>query len=1129
MKKYIYYFSFIILSIGIIVFIDYKKGVSKVQGYSGIPFSEEDVSAADKEQYCNGQSYAMYLLLDTEYDDINYVAFDYTLTNATDVSIVPYGGFTTFTPNNTMFGMASNRNISSGEKIAVLCYNAVSDIDLVFTPSNAIISHVQVNTLKGSLVALNTPTSTTDISSVEYNTIYYYKIVLESNSVISTDNTTLSITVPTEVVIKDADGGTVDGKTISWNVGSINPSAKKEYVIKVQVDPDDYNNYNATTIEADMHYKVGSESTVNKHHNVMIIYPNLVLSITPGVVNIKRGETYTYHVTVDNTGFPAYNVNVSSGTLDSRIKVVGTNATSYSKSYDTIGSEDKSFDITVQVDPDAALGSLSQTFTVTSDNYKNVQQTVTVNIIDASMGITSSVDKETARIGDTVTWSATVNNAGTASSNSYQIVSTLPDSLEVVSATGATIEGNTVTWSASSLSSGGSVTKSVVARVKNTVSDGDEISNTFTLKESGLSDKTATKSIIVSESALTVTNTTPSDVYRPGDEYTYTVSVKNNGSNVSKSVTLEDTIDSRLELVNSSSATINGQKLTWSLGTIAANETKTTNVTVRVKDVATNTNITNSATAKESGKADITTNKNITIKKAHLILSGKIYNTDISKELSTISLGEEFINQITLMNDGDASGSNIALVTEIDSHLDIVDSDGGTVTGNKIAWNVSEVSTTGGVVKKVRLRLKDGTENGTSITNTAVATGNYLSATFATGTVVADGDISAIQYVDKNYVKVKDNLSYTIRIGNRSDSAISNITIEDTIPEEFNLVTINADSNVVTTTNITGGKSFVISSIPANETIDIVLNGTIKENVTVSSIITNRIKVMYDDTTFNNIKTVSVVDSKLDANIVVSSPTVLNNEEFMWTITVKNTGTGTADNLKITDYVPNGVTIVSCDNCQNNSSNLVWQISSLGTNETKSFVIKAKASNQEAGTKLTNRMVVEEPGKDNIEKSVDVEIVKYKITIDQRASVSKAKIGDTFKITIVVKNVGSTSVSNVDVLDGIDPALEVIKTDATVGNNKLDWIVNLTLGQEKTFEFTVRVKKGAATKEAINTVSIIVDNEEITKDIMKITLDVDTINPNTGSIISYITIGLSIVFAIVLFYLTNKKRRFFKI
>ena len=94
---------------------------------------------------------------------------------------------------------------------------------------------VNTNDVDITKTALDTQESSTPIQKVEGNKTFYYKILLENNSPIPTDNLVVTDRIPDEFEILNAYTGNVSGQNITWNIDSMDVGETIELFVQVRV------------------------------------------------------------------------------------------------------------------------------------------------------------------------------------------------------------------------------------------------------------------------------------------------------------------------------------------------------------------------------------------------------------------------------------------------------------------------------------------------------------------------------------------------------------------------------------------------------------------------------------------------------------------------------------------------------------------------------------------------------------------------------------------------------------------------------------------------------------------------------------------------------------------------------
>ena len=993
---------------------------------------------------------------------------------------------------------------------------------------------VNTNDVDITKTALDTQESSTPIQKVEDNEIFYYKILLENNSPIPTDNLVVTDRIPDEFEILNAYTGNVSGQNITWNIDSMDVGETIELFVQVRVKEDydrtDFTITNTATVTINGEEK-SDDATVE------ILQPDLTITKEASVNVIKPGEEFSYTITVTNKGEGTAKNVVVTDNISNYFTIVNSsvsNSGSGNNARFVIGDLDYNdsvfITITVRVNDNAPLDAIDNIAIASADNNDPVEDNDTVIINDANLTITKTATKNELRPGEEFTYNIVITNEGDASSNPLTVRDTIDSRLEIISAPGADVNGQQVSWTLSSLGASRSQKYTVTVRVKDSVVAGTNIPNVAILEEEGEEDKQDDEDIIIVDSKVIINKTASKNEIKPAEEFEYYIDITNNGDAASRDLTITDVIDSRLEIVRASGASVNGQTITWHVSSLGISESKRFTVVVRVKkEIADNTVINNVVTLSEPGKPDQTDDEDVTVKKPILNITKVAYNAEGEK---TVAPGEEFYYQITVTNTGSIASSLITIYDDINSLLTIVDSDGGTVNGNRITWTIDSLPASGNITYTVRVRLSTSATSGTSIPNTAVLTHEDETLEDDDTVEVVDSDVYLLKRASQEVVHAGEEFYYTITIGNNGTTTAEDLILTDSIPEKLELLRVEY-TNDNTSHNISGNNLTVnISELAVNETINLTVCVKVRDNVVMDEVILNKSVLKYNDKTKTSEDDVIVIDSNLTVDKVSSKDKVLNTEHFFYTITVSNTGTYQAENVQVIDNYDENLTIVKCDNCIVSNNTLTWDVGTIAAGESVTFMVEAYIENQDSGYIINNKVVVKEPGKPDITDEVDIEVVDYNITISKEVSASEVFVGQEFKYYFHVKNESAIAVQNIKVSDVIDERLIIIDSgNALMNGNTIEWEFSLLANEEKVIEITVLAKEGTLAGEEIPNTAILTVNDEDTPSnevIVKIVEEVVE-NPKTGSKLNIFlfTIGLGAVIGITIY--TKKHKTIYKI
>ncbi|MET0913586.1 MAG: DUF11 domain-containing protein, partial [Acidimicrobiales bacterium] len=214
------------------------------------------------------------------------------------------------------------------------------------------------------------------------------------------------------------------------------------------------------------------------------------------------------------------------------------------------------------------------------------------------LGVDKSVDATVAGPGDQLTYTVRVTNHGPSDATAIDSVSdTLPDGLTFVSADGSgTLQPDgTVRWPAFDLAAGAHRDLQVVAEADDdvqavTTDDGD-LDNTASVQHPGDTNPANdhdTAEVPVALPDLVVDKDDGLLEVEPGEEVTYTVTVRNDGEGGAIGVRVTDTLPAELEFVEASDgAAYHGPaSVVWPAIDLAPGEERSMTVTARVADDA---------------------------------------------------------------------------------------------------------------------------------------------------------------------------------------------------------------------------------------------------------------------------------------------------------------------------------------------------------------------------------------------------------------------------------------------------------------------------------------------------------------------------------------------------------------
>jgi uncharacterized repeat protein (TIGR01451 family) len=244
--------------------------------------------------------------------------------------------------------------------------------------------------------------------------------------------------------------------------------------------------------------------------------------------------------------------------------------------------------------PLAGAGVVSQAITLaggteTSDSG-NTNRTLDFGFFGFDLVLDKSVQQHTIAPTENLTYTVKIDNVGPSAAALTTFTDTLPSHVTFVSgtiSTGATLNhaAGVLTADLGTIQPGQSITVTIVAKVNNNAEG--TLVNTATVaapKEVNLSNNTDSVSNPVTPRIdLQITKIDSQDPVEPGSQFTYTLTIKNNGPSNATGVVVTDTLPTTgvtYVSASQSPSSISGRDLEFEIGNLAAGATKTITITV---------------------------------------------------------------------------------------------------------------------------------------------------------------------------------------------------------------------------------------------------------------------------------------------------------------------------------------------------------------------------------------------------------------------------------------------------------------------------------------------------------------------------------------------------------------------
>ena len=681
------------------------------------------------------------------------------------------------------------------------------------------------------------------------------------------------------------------------------------------------------------------------------------LSLTDVVDNATPnvGQSINFTITVANAGpsvatgvavgalLPAglefVGVNPSQGTYDSgsgawTIGSVAVAANATLKITAKVTNADaKSFTAQVtaadQPDPNSTPGNS----VATEDDQATVQ--VTPQIADLSLTVTANPTNP--NVGQSVTFTIKVSNAGPSAATGVVVKDVLPTGMTFVSSTvsaGAFV-ASSGTWTVGSVAKAASATLQLVAKVDkigaktNTaeVVAADQFDPNSTPGNNNATENDQASVTVTPQVAdLALTKTVDKPNPNVGDNVTFTIIVSNAGPDGATGVVVHDLLPNVFTFVSStvSQGTYDPVSGDWAAGAVANGASGTLTLVGRATQPGAQSN---AAQISAADQFDPNTDNNqgsanLDAKSADLSLKMIVDNP-------TANVGDTVNFTITLNNAGPYGTTGVAVQDQLPAGLTFVsaipsqgtyDSASGRWTAGALSVGtdlllklVAKVATAGAKTNAAEVVASDVFDPNSVPANNNPKENDYASA--AVTPKIAN--LSLTNKVDNQSPNVNDNVTFTVTVSNAGPDAATGVVVTAPLPDGLTFVSATASRGSYDST----AGTWAINTIDKASNVTLALVATVAAPGTKTLIAEITASDVFDpNSTPNNHKAgeddiagVSLTPQLVDLALTAAAAPdpVYTGRQLTYTLTVTNAGPSDATELTVNDTLPEHVTFVS--------------------------------------------------------------------------------------------------------------------------------------------------------------------------------------------------------------------------
>lgn len=650
----------------------------------------------------------------------------------------------------------------------------------------------------------------------------------------------------------------------------------------------------------------------------------------------------------------------------------------------------------------------------------------------ADIQVTNSIAAGPHYNGVNTTLTIQAKNNGPSNATGLSLNGQLPAGFTYVSHTLSTgVMSADGTWTIGNLAANATATVTIVVK-PNTTGSISMTASKATLNENdpNLTNDQATVTINALPAAdIAVTNTISAGPYQVNSDVTYTVTAFNRGPNAATGVVITGKLPAGLTFKSASptSGTYNNLTGEWTIGGLAVGASST--LTLVATPITTNT-LTTRAYVSAAGVHDAIVSNNSA---SNSIKPGAQPVADINI-LNTAAAGPYYNKvqttfTVTAENIGPDAASDVVVSYTLPAGLTLVNAVPEVGSYADGIWNIGSIAA--GTTTTLTL-VVEPTVIG-NLTTTATKTGQSVNeidnvpandTDSVTITVLENADVQVKLQVTQGPHYVGDYPVFKAIVTNNGPNTANNLVIFDGRPGAFDISTLIVSPSSGTYDRLSG--NWTIPSLASGASAEITLTGKLIRSGAITLSVSKTSQTEHDAVGGNNAEFATIIVSPsadMSVTNVASKKTVLNGEEFTFTVTAANAGPSPETGVQITDLLPANVTLVKAvaSGGSYNAATGIWSIDNIGVNGSETLVLTVKPTQTGTITSTATKTTANEYDKNSANNS-STETVTVTASADVAATFSVSE-GPYYRgvteitFTGTVKNNGPDAATNVVYFD----------------------------------------------------------------------------------------------------------------
>ncbi|BDY13504.1 LamG-like jellyroll fold domain-containing protein [Hydrogenimonas cancrithermarum] len=674
---------------------------------------------------------------------------------------------------------------------------------------------------------------------------------------------------------------------------------------------------------------------------------------------------------------------------------------------------------------------------------------------EPDLEISISAAQNPVLVKSDIEYSIVVKNNGTVGAIDSTVTTTIPSTINYSFGGSGWLcdrTGDTVSCTYDGVLGAGA-TANTLSLSRETVSTGSVTQNVTVSATNGdydTSNNDASVTVDVGQTNLQISKTASKPEVEAEEDFTYTITVTNpaiSGSTIisATDIVVTDTIPSNFTITSNPGCSKSGQDLTCTIASLNVGESQNFVIGVKAPSSIPATNpVTNTATLNRTGYVGGTNVKDLpTSDSADVTVTAADVTVSLSASPSPAPISDTLTYTVTASNLNGVDANDVEVEITLDGDLQ-------NPTASGSGWNCPDPITSNTFTCTLQNPLQNGSPRSFTITAGTPATHQTVTTRVHIGTSSAETDTGnndatlaiSVEGADLRIEKegpdsapVETNIQYTITVYNDGIAPAQNVVVRDTLDDGM----VYLNDSLTNHCQDTGNNVYecTIGTIDAGSSVAFTLDVTTPNKTGTT---TNDVSVDTDtDENNQNDKTASKTTALVtpDLNIAKSNtPTEVGlGGNFTYTITVTNSKNAVAQNAKITDTLPSGITVTGIDSNPDHwdcgsgtfpmtgdgSASFNCTLASFPANGTSTITFDATAPNS-TGTYQNRARIGHSLDNNDGEDTADITVTGVELEVTKIASAT-AVAGGTIDYEITIKNTSLTDAKTLTLTDDMGARL----------------------------------------------------------------------------------------------------------